>query len=180
VWPPRLLDASNPGVWGVSTFWQDHGSSCGGDVGSGDVGSGGVGSGGVESGGVESGGVRTTWHPFDVALAINLVHISPWVTTVGLLKGSSSIVRPGGVLLVYGPFLMKGKATTPSNAEFDISLRRRNVEWGLRDVGALEAEGGKHGWRLVRPEPMPSNNFILIFQREEKEGGEEGGAEGGR
>ena len=46
--------------------------------------------------------------------------------------GAGKVLRPGGLLLVYGPFKVDGKCTTESNASFDASLRRQNPEWGYR------------------------------------------------
>lgn len=46
--------------------------------------------------------------------------------------GAGKVLRPGGLLLVYGPFKVDGKCTTESNASFDMSLRQQNPEWGYR------------------------------------------------
>lgn len=46
--------------------------------------------------------------------------------------GSGQVLRPGGLMLVYGPFKRDGQCTTESNASFDRSLRSQNPEWGYR------------------------------------------------
>lgn len=62
-------------------------------------------------------------------LCINMIHISPWAATRGLLAGSARVLPAGGVLLLYGPYRRDDVETAPSNEEFDRSLRRRNPAW---------------------------------------------------
>jgi Protein of unknown function (DUF938) len=77
----------------------------------------------------------------EAIICINMVHISPWTATAGLMRGAAAILRPGAPLYLYGPYRRKGGHTAPSNASFDADLRARNPEWGVRDVEAV-MEGG--------------------------------------
>lgn len=104
-------------------------------------------------------------HHFDVALAINVTHISPWPVTVGLVQGGARVLRPGGKLIFYGPFLVDGAPTTPSNAEFDASLRHRDASWGLRDIALVDAEARAVGLELLARDAMPANNFLLVWRK---------------
>lgn len=45
---------------------------------------------------------------FDVIININMIHISPWTATMGLVKVASQFLRPGGVLYLFGPFKVNG------------------------------------------------------------------------
>ena len=99
-------------------------------------------------------------------LVVNLTHISAWRVTLGVLAGAGASLRPGGMLLVYGPFFVDGKATTESNATFDASLRASNPEWGYRDRGVVAAEAAKVGLRTAEVVQMPANNFLLAFRKE--------------
>ena len=101
-----------------------------------------------------------------VVLCVNLTHISPWACTLGLLAGAAAALRPGGTLLIYGPFLVDGRATTESNATFDASLRRNNAEWGYRDRGVIASEAAKLGLQTAEFIDMPANNFMLAFRKE--------------
>ena len=67
-------------------------------------------------------------------LCINVLHISPWRVSQNLIAGAGRLLRDGGRLFVYGPFMRDGAHTAPSNAAFDASLRAENPEWGVRDV----------------------------------------------
>jgi hypothetical protein len=46
----------------------------------------------------------------DLILCINMIHISPWDATRGLMKLAGNKLRKGGVLFCYGPFKVGGTA----------------------------------------------------------------------
>jgi SAM-dependent methyltransferase len=101
----------------------------------------------------------------DAISAINMVHISPWQATQGLMAGAGRILPPGGILYLYGAYKENGAHTTPSNAAFDLDLRRRNPEWGVRDVETVADLAREHGLDLVERLQMPANNLSLVFRR---------------
>jgi SAM-dependent methyltransferase len=101
----------------------------------------------------------------DAIVAINMVHISPWRATQGLMAGAGRVLPPGGVLYLYGAYRENGTHTAPSNEAFDADLRRRNPEWGIRDLEAVAELAGGHGLTLVERIPMPANNLSLVFRR---------------
>ena len=100
----------------------------------------------------------------DAVVAINMVHISPWQATQGLMAGASRVLSPGGVLYLYGPYKEKGVHTAQSNKAFDQDLRRRNPEWGVRDLEEVSGLARAHGLELVERIPMPANNLSLVFR----------------
>jgi hypothetical protein len=95
-------------------------------------------------------------------LCINMIHISPWSATQSLCAGATRHLSPDGLLILYGPYLEDGTAA-PSNLEFDASLKRRNAQWGLRDLAAVTRLAAEHG--LVRRQVvrMPANNLTVVF-----------------
>jgi hypothetical protein len=93
-----------------------------------------------------------------------MVHISPWSAALGLLDGAANVLKRGGALILYGPWLQAGVETAPSNLEFDRQLRERDPEWGLRKVEGFEAEAVKRGFVLEQVRPMPANNLMLLFR----------------
>lgn len=103
--------------------------------------------------------------PFDAIVSINMVHIAPWAASVGLFAGAGRLLRDGGLLYLYGPFMRNGMYTAPSNATFDESLKARNPSWGLRDITELERVGGASDLRLCEIVEMPANNLSLVFSR---------------
>lgn len=101
----------------------------------------------------------------DALLSINMVHISPWASALGLLDGAARLLAPGAPLILYGPWLRREIATAPSNLEFDANLRQRNPQWGLRWVEDFEAAARERGLELVETRPMPANNSMLLLRR---------------
>jgi len=101
----------------------------------------------------------------DAVVCINVIHISPWEATLGLMAGAARILPVGGVLVTYGPYLRGGEHTAPSNEAFDASLRARNPGWGVRDVDALVEVASEEGLALEEVVPMPANNFTLVWRK---------------
>ena len=99
----------------------------------------------------------------DIILSCNMIHIAPWSAALGLMAGAARILPPGGTLFLYGPF-KDGSATAPGNTEFDIDLRTRNPEWGVRDISDVAALAERHGLQLHERIPMPANNLVLVFR----------------
>jgi SAM-dependent methyltransferase len=100
----------------------------------------------------------------DAVVAINMVHISPWRATQGLMAGAGRVLSPGGVLYLYGAYRENGTHTAPSNEAFDADLKRRNPDWGVRDLEAGAELAGSHGLKLAERIPMPANNLSLVFR----------------
>jgi SAM-dependent methyltransferase len=101
----------------------------------------------------------------DALLSINMVHISPWGSALGLLDGAARLLAPGAPLILYGPWLKDGLPTADSNLEFDLDLRRRDPEWGLRKVEDFASAAADRGIFLVETRPMPANNMMLLLRR---------------
>ncbi|WP_311268470.1 DUF938 domain-containing protein [Sphingobium sp. WCS2017Hpa-17] len=99
----------------------------------------------------------------DAILCINMVHISPWDATLGLLRGAGAVLPSGGPLYLYGPYTRAGVETAPSNLSFDASLKARDPRWGLRAVEDVMAAANMQGLRFDRLIEMPANNLSLLF-----------------
>ena len=96
---------------------------------------------------------------------INMIHISPWQTCLGLLEGAGQILPNGGILYLYGPYKQDGEHTASSNASFDRSLRDRNPLWGVRDLEAVVAAAAEQNLTLQQVIAMPANNLSVVFSR---------------
>ena len=108
-----------------------------------------------------------TWPegPVEAVVCINMVHISPWAATEGLMKlAGSRLARPGGLLVLYGPYREAEVQTAPSNEAFDASLKSRDPAWGLRDRDAVSTAARTHGLALTLRVAMPANNLTLLFR----------------
>jgi SAM-dependent methyltransferase len=107
----------------------------------------------------------------DALVCINMIHISPWAVTEGLMAGAQRALGAAGVIYLYGPYRIDGRHTAPSNAEFDLSLRARNPAWGIRDLAEVTALASRHGFGLAETVPMPANNLSVIFRAREAAAG---------
>ncbi|KRB79337.1 SAM-dependent methyltransferase [Sphingomonas sp. Root710] len=101
----------------------------------------------------------------DAILCINMLHISPWEATIGLMQGAARLLDEGAPLFLYGPYRRAGIPTAPSNEAFDESLKTRDPRWGLRDLDTVVALAGEHGLALDRVVEMPANNLSLLLRR---------------
>ncbi len=111
---------------------------------------------------------EATWPEagFDAVVCINMIHISPWAATEGLMRLAARILpRPGGLLYLYGPYLEAEVPLASSNEAFDASLKARDPAWGLRDRDQVVALARSHGLTLTLRTEMPANNISLIFRR---------------
>lgn len=100
----------------------------------------------------------------DAVLSINMVHISPWASALGLIAGAARLLPHGAPLILYGPWLKGEIATVESNLAFDADLKRRDPQWGLRSVEDF-AEAARNDFNFVETRPMPANNLMLLLQR---------------
>jgi SAM-dependent methyltransferase len=103
--------------------------------------------------------------PWDAVFCANMVHIAPWPAAEGLIRGAGRLLRPGGLLILYGPFARSG-AMAPSNAAFGESLKLRNPDWGVRDLDRdLVPLAEASGLALQSVTDMPANNLLACFRK---------------
>ncbi|WP_156964732.1 DUF938 domain-containing protein [Methylocapsa aurea] len=113
----------------------------------------------------------TVW-PLNEAAAIiciNMVHIAPWAATQGLFTGAARVLPSDGPLFLYGPYKRGGGHVSQSNADFDLDLRRRNAQWGVRDIEQIAELALATGFSEPLAIEMPANNMTLVF-RKQREG----------
>jgi SAM-dependent methyltransferase len=112
-------------------------------------------------------GDLATWPPgpFEAVVCINMVHISPWAATEGLMAGAARVLTPGGRLFLYGPYVEAGLETVPSNLTFDESLKSRDLAWGLRDLAEVTALAYANGLAFAERIAMPANNLVVVFEK---------------
>lgn len=100
----------------------------------------------------------------DAVLSINMVHISPWASALGLVRGAGRVLAAGAPLILYGPWLEADVTAAPGNLAFDADLKRRNSEWGLRTVEDFVAAAAPL-FQFSQRREMPANNLMLLFRR---------------
>jgi hypothetical protein len=100
----------------------------------------------------------------DAVLSINMVHISPWTSALGLIRGAGRLLAAGAPLIMYGPWLKRDIPAAESNLAFDADLKGRDPAWGLRQVEDF-AQAAAELFELVETRTMPANNLMLLLRR---------------
>lgn len=102
--------------------------------------------------------------PVDAVFCANMIHISPWPTCAALMRGARRHLAPGGLLWLYGPFIVDGEPLAPGNVAFDADLKARDASWGLRRLSDVRAAAATAGLRFDERIAMPANNLMLVFE----------------
>ncbi len=102
---------------------------------------------------------------FDALFSANTCHIMPAAALPQLLAGAARQLRPGGLLLLYGPFHDGGVHTAESNAAFDAHLRSLDPAMGVRDALELQEQARGLGLEPLADVAMPANNRTLVLKR---------------
>ena len=100
---------------------------------------------------------------FDAVFSANTAHIMSAAAVTHLLAGASLVLRPSGLLLLYGPFHDGGVHTAASNLSFDAHLRNLDPAMGVRDALELKRQALAVGLEPLDDVAMPANNRTLIF-----------------
>ena len=101
----------------------------------------------------------------DTVFNANTVHIISWPEVERMFAGIARVLSVGGILCLYGPFNYGEKFTSESNARFDVWLKSRDRNSGVRNFEAINQLAETHGLFLLMDVPMPSNNRTLVWQR---------------
>ena len=100
----------------------------------------------------------------DAVLSINMVHISPWASALGLLDGAARLLRAGVPLILYGPG--SAEARRPRRAiSSSTSNSRRATPVGTAPVEDSLPPRRDRGLDLAATRAMPANNLMLFCVR---------------
>lgn len=102
----------------------------------------------------------------DTVFSANTVHIISWPAIERMFAGIARVLSAGGILCLYGPFNYGGEFTSESNAHFDVWLKSRDTNSGVRNFEDINRLAEMHGLFLLKDISMPSNNRTLVWQRE--------------
>ncbi|MBU1212448.1 MAG: DUF938 domain-containing protein [Alphaproteobacteria bacterium] len=104
-------------------------------------------------------------HPqsLEAAIAINVIHIAPWAVAEAMFAGAGKYLRPGGLMIFYGPYKKDGQHISQGNIDFDQALRSRNPAFGIRNLEDLVACGMRNGLQRHEVIEMAANNTLVVF-----------------
>jgi len=93
----------------------------------------------------------------------NTLHIISWPLVVKFFEGIAKNIKAEANICIYGPFNYQGKFTSESNANFDLWLKSRDSNSGIRDIEAVLTLANSQGLTLIDDHAMPANNRLLVF-----------------
>ena len=101
---------------------------------------------------------------YDVVYSANVMHIVSTELGENLIRGAAKMLTADGMLAIYGPFKYEGNFTSSSNADFDLWLKARDEQSGIRDFEWVHDLAARSGLQLLLDQRMPANNQTLIFK----------------
>ena len=102
---------------------------------------------------------------------INMVHISPWAATAGLMRGAGRLLAAGRAALSLRRLSPGGgRDRAEQRGVRRRASRARDPEWGVRDLEDVVAEAEGQGFRLDAVIAMPANNLSVVFRNARRAG----------
>ena len=96
----------------------------------------------------------------------NTIHIIGWDSVRAMIAGAGRLLPGNGMLVLYGPFNYNNAYTSESNARFDIWLKQRDPDSGIRnfeDVDELATAADLH---MLDDYAMPANNRLICWVKQ--------------
>jgi hypothetical protein len=103
---------------------------------------------------------------FDAVFTANTLHIMSWPQVETLFARLPGVLAADARLAIYGPFNYGGEFTSPSNAQFNVTLKGWGAHMAIRDFEAVDALARGIGLRLLEDRAMPANNRCLVWARD--------------
>ena len=103
--------------------------------------------------------------PIDALYTANTLHIVSWPLVVNFFKLIEKNLPANAVICIYGPFNYQSNYTSQSNADFDLWLKERDSESGIRDIEAILKLAISANLALTEDYSMPANNRLLTFTK---------------
>lgn len=108
---------------------------------------------------------NTSLSNISTVFTANTLHIVSWSLVQRFFHSVSHVLKENQTLVIYGPFNYSGNFTSESNAEFDVWLKQRDPNSGIRDIEAITQLAAINHLLLQEDIAMPANNRLLVFKR---------------
>ncbi|QUJ76827.1 DUF938 domain-containing protein [Sulfitobacter albidus] len=103
--------------------------------------------------------------PFDMIHLVNLLHLISDEAAGVLISEAAEALRPGGTLMLYGPFKRDGVLTSQGDARFDAQLRGADPSIGYKDDAWLKERLTAADLSLTLVQDMPANNLAFVARK---------------
>lgn len=99
----------------------------------------------------------------DAIFTANTLHIVSYPLVIKFFEGVDKHLTHGGKLCIYGPFNYNGQFTSQSNSDFDLWLKARDPQSGIRHIEDIVKLANQANLVLTNDHQMPANNRLLTF-----------------
>ncbi len=103
----------------------------------------------------------------DAVFCANTIHIIGWDSVKAMIAGAGKLLPNNGLLVLYGPFNYNNAYTSKSNARFDIWLKQRDPESGIRNFEDVEQLANAADLYIQHDYAMPANNRLLCWVKQQ-------------
>ena len=105
----------------------------------------------------------------DAVFCANTIHIIGWDSVKAMMAGVGKLLPDNGMLVLYGPFNYNNAYTSDSNARFDIWLKQRDPESGIRNFEDVEQLANAANLYIQHDYAMPANNRLLCWMKQQRQ-----------
>ena len=114
---------------------------------------------------------RAHWPELNVeaVFCANTIHIIGWESVKAMIAGVGKLLPNNGLLVLYGPFNYNNAYTSGSNAGFDIWLKQRDPESGIRNFEDVEQLANAANLYIQHDYAMPANNRLLCWIKQQRQ-----------
>ena len=95
----------------------------------------------------------------------NLLHLISLEDTKVLIREAAMALKPGGRLVIYGPFMRAGELTSDGDVSFHAGLIASDPVIGYKDDFDMMDLMQGAGLEMMEVIEMPANNLALVAQR---------------
>ncbi|WP_137703047.1 DUF938 domain-containing protein [Marimonas lutisalis] len=101
----------------------------------------------------------------DLIVLVNLLHLISGPEAKTLIAEAAQALAPGGMLILYGPFLRDGETTSEGDARFHASLQAQDPEIGYKDDWDV-IDWLQSAWLdMAHVVEMPANNLLFAARK---------------
>ena len=104
----------------------------------------------------------------DAVFCANTIHIIGWDAVKALFAGVGKLLPDNGLLALYGPFNYNNAYTSESNARFDVWLRQRDPDSGIRNFEDVDQLANSADLYLQHDYAMPANNRLVCWVKRQR------------
>lgn len=102
---------------------------------------------------------------YDYVLLADVLEYVSWKSAKSLFKRLSKRMRQDTLVMMYGPFKVQGEFRSERDQAFDLALKTRNPQAGIRNAEEICAAMDKGGFVPLKDFQISADQWLLVFKR---------------